>query len=171
MKVNPSRPNIEKFDGTHWWKVDEATIKTGLSARSLKYLVERYGVKCFKFRNRLFFEPESLMCEIKNHESRNQKSPSYENKRAFLQSIRQIRYRFPDMEFASWEEWFDLCEKYDNKCLCCGRKAKLTIDHIVPIRKGGNSLIENLQPLCKRCNSKKGASCTNYKKAIEILKM
>lgn len=54
------------------------------------------------------------------------------------------------------EEWIALCEKYENKCLCCGKAGiKLTVDHVLPVTQGGKSDITNLQPLCKSCNSKK----------------
>ncbi len=62
------------------------------------------------------------------------------------------------------EEWADLCEKYDNKCLCCGKSnVKLTVDHVIPVSKGGQNTIENIQPLCKSCNSKKRTSATDYR--------
>lgn len=41
------------------------------------------------------------------------------------------------------------------KCLCCGSKEDLTVDHIIPISKGGNSSYYNLQTLCNKCNSLK----------------
>lgn len=39
-------------------------------------------------------------------------------------------------------------------CWACGAKAK-EVDHIVPIRAGGDYELNNLQPLCSRCHSGK----------------
>lgn len=43
-------------------------------------------------------------------------------------------------------------------CQLCGddERARLTVDHIVPRRLGGNDEDSNLQTLCKRCNYSKG---------------
>lgn len=55
------------------------------------------------------------------------------------------------------QEWRELVMCTGNKCLCCGFvHVKLTPDHIVPLTKGGTSNIDNIQPLCVSCNSKKG---------------
>jgi hypothetical protein len=40
-------------------------------------------------------------------------------------------------------------------CQFCGATTSLTIDHIRPISKGGTHDVENLQVLCKPCNSAK----------------
>lgn len=53
------------------------------------------------------------------------------------------------------EEWQELCAKYGNMCLWCERKVKLTVDHIIPISRGGTNDIDNLQPLCRSCNCRK----------------
>ena len=41
-------------------------------------------------------------------------------------------------------------------CRECGATHGLSIDHIHPISKGGNSVDENLQVLCLSCNARKG---------------
>lgn len=57
------------------------------------------------------------------------------------------------------KEWQELKEKSGNKCVFCHRAeadVTLSADHIVPLTKGGTNFIENIQPLCRSCNSKKG---------------
>jgi 5-methylcytosine-specific restriction endonuclease McrA len=61
------------------------------------------------------------------------------------------------------KEWKELCNKYGNRCLRCGRKVKLTIDHIIPLSKGGSNTIDNIQPLCGHCNPSKGAKTIDYR--------
>jgi 5-methylcytosine-specific restriction protein A len=41
-------------------------------------------------------------------------------------------------------------------CSRCGSTDDLTADHIVPLSAGGESVIENMQTLCRSCNSRKG---------------
>jgi 5-methylcytosine-specific restriction endonuclease McrA len=66
------------------------------------------------------------------------------------------------------EEWRLLVQKYNYKCLCCGKREpeiKLSVDHVIPISKGGPNVIQNIQPLCFPCNSRKKAKIIDYRKA------
>jgi 5-methylcytosine-specific restriction endonuclease McrA len=52
-------------------------------------------------------------------------------------------------------------------CLCCelteSDGIKLTKDHVVPLSKGGDNWITNLQPLCERCNNEKADEIIDYR--------
>lgn len=66
------------------------------------------------------------------------------------------------------QEWQELCELYNYQCLRCGRyepEIKLTVDHVLPVSKGGASNIDNIQPLCKQCNSGKCNRYVDYRRA------
>lgn len=41
-------------------------------------------------------------------------------------------------------------------CAACNCIGKLVIDHKVPVSRGGDSELDNLQALCRFCNGKKG---------------
>lgn len=46
-------------------------------------------------------------------------------------------------------------------CRNCGSTTKLQVDHIHPESRGGETVLENLQILCKSCNLKKGTKLPN----------
>lgn len=49
-----------------------------------------------------------------------------------------------------------LIAKAKGLCVYCGKKTKLTLDHVIPISKGGANSSRNIIPCCKSCNSQKG---------------
>ncbi len=58
----------------------------------------------------------------------------------------------------SIHDWETLKAQYNWTCLFCKQQEpdiKLTKDHIIPVSKGGSNNIENIQPLCMPCNSRK----------------
>jgi 5-methylcytosine-specific restriction endonuclease McrA len=66
-------------------------------------------------------------------------------------------------------EWYELKRRFDFTCLCCGQKEpaiKLTVDHVIPISRGGTNDIGNIQPLCRRCNQSKGTQTIDYRERI-----
>lgn len=67
--------------------------------------------------------------------------------------------------FHSIGEWELLKAQYNFICPSCKQqepKIKLTRDHIVAISKGGSDNIENIQPLCVSCNSRKSTNHIRY---------
>ena len=61
------------------------------------------------------------------------------------------------------KQWRELKDKFNHCCAICGRQEpftdlwyqSLSEDHIIPISKGGSNFIDNIQPLCIKCNNKK----------------
>jgi len=60
-------------------------------------------------------------------------------------------------------DWKFLVDLANEECLSCGRKIKLTIDHIIPVNSDGPTNIDNIQPLCPTCNSSKGDKTIDYR--------
>jgi hypothetical protein len=48
-----------------------------------------------------------------------------------------------------------LARIYGGRCFECGKRRKLTLDHIEPKSRGGTWLTTNLQPFCRECQEKK----------------
>jgi hypothetical protein len=42
------------------------------------------------------------------------------------------------------------------QCAMCGSTNKLTVDHRIPLSRGGRNIRQNFQCLCQSCNSRKG---------------
>lgn len=42
------------------------------------------------------------------------------------------------------------------RCIYCGSKDVLTIDHVIPVSRGGKTTFDNCVASCKPCNSNKG---------------
>lgn len=75
---------------------------------------------------------------------------------ALYQAKRRALLAGTDSPGVTAEEWAAVVEFFDGRCAYCG-KPGATIDHIIPISRGGRDALDNVQPACRRCNCSKGA--------------
>ena len=69
------------------------------------------------------------------------------------------------------EQFKALCAHFGNRCVCCGRLRKLAADHVISLKMSATLMlplgflndIDNLQPLCQGCNSKKHSQWVDYR--------
>ena len=57
----------------------------------------------------------------------------------------------------SAEELAQVSVLLEGECAYCGSREDLTLDHVVPLSRGGTHAIDNLVAACKPCNSRKGS--------------
>lgn len=79
-------------------------------------------------------------------------APRRDDRRRHLDPKRSWRSTF------AWQQLRRAQIAREPRCRRCGATSRLTADHIVPVAAGGAwDDPENLQTLCLRCNSSKGA--------------
>jgi 5-methylcytosine-specific restriction endonuclease McrA len=57
---------------------------------------------------------------------------------------------------------------WGGRCLQCGSDEKLTWDHVVPLSRGGQHSLMNLQRLCRQCNARKATRVVDYRCADQV---
>lgn len=65
----------------------------------------------------------------------------------------------------SLSDWEHIKTSFGNRCARCGIKRRMSLDHIVPLSKGGSHDWSNSQPLCVPCNSSKHTATIDYRKS------
>ena len=119
-------------------------------------------------KNRFYGKTHSIEARKKIKEARKKqvgdKCPAWkggrtrqEGYRSFLKMRSKLR-KLGNGGFHTLGEWEILKAQYDWTCPACKKSEptiKLTEDHIIPSSRGGSDNIENIQPLCRSCNSHK----------------
>lgn len=53
-------------------------------------------------------------------------------------------------------QWDGILKTYDYRCAYCRSERPLTMDHLMPLSRGGKHCRDNIVPACIRCNCSKG---------------
>lgn len=136
-------PRKEKIDNSMLYYMEHGALKSNIVVTQKGMLIDGYcsyivAVVC---------GISSVQCEINTKRVRNSlggKGRTINNR----QHKRRILYN-----------------RQDGKCTLCGRQLQiddctsvedyLTLDHILPVSKGGSNGLMNLQGLCRHCNYQK----------------
>lgn len=71
-------------------------------------------------------------------------------------SATKSRRRKSERKLFSHDDWQSILRQYHLSCAYCGCGGDLTMDHVVPLIRGGRHSVGNIIPACRSCNSSKG---------------
>lgn len=84
----------------------------------------------------------------------------------FVKSHSERAKTFGLTESFTEQEWESLLENSDKVCVCCKKpfsEIVISADHVIPLSCGGTNTIDNIQILCRKCNTKKNARAIDYR--------
>ncbi len=77
----------------------------------------------------------------------------------------EVKKRRARMHYINPKLRLAVLERDGQKCLLCGEREDLEVDHVIPVKDGGKSEIDNLQTLCHRCHyTAKGGLRVDFRK-------
>lgn len=145
----------------------------GLAAEAARRWREQNRERFFQSRrerNRRNYKPhprvQARMSEEQQRERRHRYNQEWNARNPEQRQIIRQAYRARKKRAGgavTKAEWQQLCDFYGNQCLCCGSHESLSVDHVIPLSKGGAHSIENIQPLCGSCNSRKHNKHIDYR--------
>lgn len=108
-----------------------------------------------------------------NRQHREYVKERYHNDPEFKADLRSYFVRYQNTKRANGgsftsEEWQTMCLLVGGRCVACGQIKDLTVDHVIPVTKGGRNDMANIQPLCQSCNSSKGTMTIDYRSLMLI---
>lgn len=70
-----------------------------------------------------------------------------------LNNRRKARERNVEISDLTAQQWVDIIATYESRCVYCGcSPERITMDHVIPLSKGGNHTASNVVPACGPCN-------------------
>lgn len=112
------------------------------------------------YENRVFITGRlaEIEIEIKSFPKLKAGDPRQGIKHSLSSEKRRLRIRLSHLDGKkhTLKQAIELINSVNGVCALCGEDKTPSIDHIIPISKGGSDDLSNLQVLCSSCNSKKG---------------
>lgn len=139
------RKKSEYVDGI-WEDNDDNLLRLFFGKKI--YFMKQLDIEILKITNAALFEEENNVVYGKR---------KYED-----MPLAEIRNVNPNLEKEIRDSVFEKARNSEEEyeCACCKMTSRnripFQVDHIVPLNKGGKTVAENLQILCRKCNGTKG---------------
>ncbi len=110
-------------------------------------------------------------CQIEYYEKKRRENPekyrgynkTYEGRNKGRNSARRAKRRDAEGSFTE-SDLLRRFEYHGNRCIYCKSTENLTVEHMIPLSRGGTNWPANLAPACRSCNcSKNNKTITEYK--------
>lgn len=151
---------------SHWWRPSkEEKIKLSEKMKGNQYA--KGAIRSDNFKKRV----SEFSKGSKNYSWKDGRS-----KRKGYKTFLNLRRKLLKLKVGgshTFSEWEILKAQYNWTCPCCYKlepEIVLSEDHIIPLSKGGSNNIENIQPLCHSCNSKKNIKIIKYANSRDRVK-
>jgi 5-methylcytosine-specific restriction endonuclease McrA len=140
----------DKF-GKRRRKKTDAQIRATLRARKKRWHSKHKGEWNRQRRQQRVANPE--------HFAALERARYLRNPEARILAQHKVRAkRFGNLSYCSPDEWIALLKQHDFKCFYCHvllTARTRTVDHKIPLARGGTNDIGNLAPACRSCNCRK----------------
>jgi len=168
--ADPIRRAINIRKTTEWVKRNPEKVREykrkSIAKDPLKEKL-RCRIKAKKYLAKLMLDPKKkklLYARNKAYRKRYREKVNEYNRRRFHITKRNGGHYL----LSQWEAMVNVCK---GVCLSCGKVKKLTVDHVLPVSLGGKSTIDNIQPLCGSCNSRKHNKHIDYRTKFFISRL
>jgi 5-methylcytosine-specific restriction endonuclease McrA len=74
-----------------------------------------------------------------------------------MQRLKALRRTAENAGTITEADWLSLLDRHRHRCAYCGGAGPLSVEHVIPVTRGGRHTLGNIVPVCKPCNSSKGA--------------
>lgn len=149
----------------HPWKiVSPVIVRDGVAGKAcvecLVWLpLEKFGrhSTCSGGRRNLCTTCEGRIAEVRYPEQRRAAGDRWraKNPQRLLINNERRRCRMSGGRGVTLEEYREILDLYDHRCAYCGSREQITMDHFIPLARGGEHDVDNIVPACWPCNASK----------------